>query len=38
MSLIILGRPGHARIARSLFGSTRDRATEHGRCTVLIVK
>jgi len=36
--LIVLGQHGHSRIARFLLGSTSDRVSEHGPCTVMIVK
>ncbi len=38
VSLIILGRQGHSRIARFFLGSTTDRVSEHSPCTVMIVK
>jgi nucleotide-binding universal stress UspA family protein len=38
MSLIVMGRHGHSRIARFLLGSTSDRVSEHCHCSVLIVK
>jgi len=38
INLIVLGRQGHARIARFILGSTTDRVSEHCHCTVMIVK
>jgi nucleotide-binding universal stress UspA family protein len=38
VTLIVLGRQGHSRIARFFLGSTTDRVSEHCHCTVMIVK
>ena len=38
VSLIVLGRQGHSRVTRFFLGSTTDRVSEHGHCTVMIVK
>ncbi len=38
VSLIVVGRQGHSRVARFFLGSTTDRVSEHCHCTVMIVK
>jgi len=38
VSLVVMGRQGHSRIARFFLGSTTDRVSEHSRCAVMIVK
>jgi nucleotide-binding universal stress UspA family protein len=38
VDLLVVGPHGHSRISRFFLGSTSDRVSKHGHCSVLIVK